>query len=351
MLQQGRSSEAVSAFAKASDLNPQSATPQLYLALAWNQWYLPGDPSPANVERARLAETALRRALELEPGNRGTLVLLGMLARQERRLEDAREWYRRALNPGPPDPDTLCTLAETGFLLWLNRGKPPAELEPLIREFEASLALDPAHEAAMQYLSLLLRERAAMRPDSEPARQDLAAAQSWQERAADAHSESVQRSIAQSIPHPLESGHPDAYLNFVVSMALQPLPPPPPPPPPPPDAFTAPHTVDGATVVWEPIVAGAPRPLRVPPAVQAEKLITKLEPRAAAGALPENPLRFVVVVGKDGRIVNQILIDGNPWLTQTAEAALRQWVYEPTLSNGEPVEVVTEVRVGFQPEN
>jgi hypothetical protein len=131
-------------------------------------------------------------------------------------------------------------------------------------------------------------------------------------------------------------------------MALQPLPPPPPPPPPPLGAVTAVHTVDDATIVFEPIVEGAPRPVRVPSAVQAEKLITKVEPQVAAGAQPENPLRFVIVIGRDGHIVREIFIDGNPWLRQTAVAALRQWVYEPTLRNNEPVEVVTEVRVGFR---
>ena len=60
-------------------------------------------------------------------------------------------------------------------------------------------------------------------------------------------------------------------------------------------------------------------------------------------------MRFVVVIGNDGRIGREIFISGNPWLTQMAVAALREWVYEPTLVDEKPVAVVTEVRIGFRP--
>jgi len=80
--------------------------------------------------------------------------------------------------------------------------------------------------------------------------------------------------------------------------------------------------------------------------VQARKLISRVEPEAAADWPEEPSMRFVVVIGNDGRISREILINGNPWLTQTAAGALRQWVYEPTLIDEKPVAVVTEVRIG-----
>jgi len=82
--------------------------------------------------------------------------------------------------------------------------------------------------------------------------------------------------------------------------------------------------------------------------VQEQKLIAKVDPELAADGQPESRLRFVVVIGKEGRIVREILIDGSPWLVRSAVEALRRWVYEPTLVNGKPVEVVTEVRVDFK---
>lgn len=91
-------------------------------------------------------------------------------------------------------------------------------------------------------------------------------------------------------------------------------------------------------------------PIRVAKAVQARKLITKVEPTYAAGAPREGPMRFVVVIGEDGRVVGQTLVGGNPWRQEAAVEALHRWVYQPTLVNGKQVEVVTEVQVEFKPE-
>jgi hypothetical protein len=322
--------------------------PQLYLALGWHQLYQPGDSSPENVRRERLAEAALRRALQLEPHNRSAFVLLGMLAQHEDRLEDAYEWYQRAMREEPRKADSWCALGAIGFQLWFRHGQPPNELEALIREFEKSIELDPTVESAMRYLSVIFRQRAAIRQNAEAAREDLAASKIWHDRAVDMYSVSVQTSIAERVPHPLEANDPDAYLKFVVSMTLKPMPPPPPPPPPPPHGMVFADQSIEAALSFEPRVEGAPRPLRVPPATQERKLTTKVEPQLAPEAEPQSPLRFVVVIGRDGHIMKEIFVDGNQWLKQTAVEALRQWVYEPMLMKGEPVEVVTEVWVGFR---
>ena len=39
------------------------------------------------------------------------------------------------------------------------------------------------------------------------------------------------------------------------------------------------------------------------------------------------------------------MIDGNPGLTKAAVESVKQWVYQPTLLNGAPAEVTTEVDV------
>ena len=73
-----------------------------------------------------------------------------------------------------------------------------------------------------------------------------------------------------------------------------------------------------------------------------------MPPEVPADLAQEPPMRFVVVIGNDGRISREVLISGNRWLVQTAVAALREWVYEPTLVNEKSVAVVTEVRIGFR---
>lgn len=40
-------------------------------------------------------------------------------------------------------------------------------------------------------------------------------------------------------------------------------------------------------------------------------------------------------------------IDGPPLLIQAAQSAVSRWSYRPTLLNGEPVEVITEIEVRF----
>ena len=80
--------------------------------------------------------------------------------------------------------------------------------------------------------------------------------------------------------------------------------------------------------------------------MQEQKLMTKVNPHSPDAG--KYTLRFVVVIGKDGRVVRETLVSGHPGLAPAAVEALHQWVYEPTLVNGKPVEVVTEVLVPFQ---
>jgi protein TonB len=43
------------------------------------------------------------------------------------------------------------------------------------------------------------------------------------------------------------------------------------------------------------------------------------------------------------------LQSGHPLLVPAAQESLRKWLWEPTLLNGNPVEVVTTVEVAFTP--
>jgi protein TonB len=52
-----------------------------------------------------------------------------------------------------------------------------------------------------------------------------------------------------------------------------------------------------------------------------------------------------VLIGTDGRVRKVDAVDGDPSLTETALEAVKQWVYQPTLLNGAPVEAITEVDV------
>lgn len=107
--------------------------------------------------------------------------------------------------------------------------------------------------------------------------------------------------------------------------------------PPPPPVKEAPKTV-------------TPKQIRVGGNVQAAKLIkrpTPVYPPLAKQARISGTVRFNAVIGKDGTIQNLTLVSGHPLLVPSATEAVRQWVYQPTLLNNEPVEVVTVIDVNF----
>ncbi|MCU1273554.1 MAG: peptidase BlaR1, partial [Bryobacterales bacterium] len=90
--------------------------------------------------------------------------------------------------------------------------------------------------------------------------------------------------------------------------------------------------------------------IRVGAAVQQSNLrqsISPVYPPLAKQARIQGVVRFNVIIGKDGHISNVTLVSGHPLLVPAAQEAVKQWIYKPTLLNGDPVEVATMVDVPF----
>lgn len=84
--------------------------------------------------------------------------------------------------------------------------------------------------------------------------------------------------------------------------------------------------------------------------VQRAMLVKSVQPEypvLAKQARIQGTVRFSVVIGTDGTIKQMTLLGGHPLLVQAATEAVRQWVYNRTLLNGEPVEVATDLDVAF----
>jgi periplasmic protein TonB len=91
-------------------------------------------------------------------------------------------------------------------------------------------------------------------------------------------------------------------------------------------------------------------PLHVGGSVQMAKLIRKVipvYPALARAARISGVVHLIGIIANDGTIRNLQLIDGHPMLAHAALDAVEQWVYEPTLLNGEPVEVIAPIEVSF----
>jgi periplasmic protein TonB len=58
-------------------------------------------------------------------------------------------------------------------------------------------------------------------------------------------------------------------------------------------------------------------------------------------------VKLHAIVARDGTVRELKVISGHPLLVQAAVEAVRQWLYQPTLLNGEPVEVNAPVDVHF----
>jgi protein TonB len=70
-------------------------------------------------------------------------------------------------------------------------------------------------------------------------------------------------------------------------------------------------------------------------------------PPLAKQARIQGVVRLNAIIGKDGTIQNLQVATGHPLLVPAALDAVKQWVYKPTLLNGEPVEVITQIDVNF----
>jgi protein TonB len=83
------------------------------------------------------------------------------------------------------------------------------------------------------------------------------------------------------------------------------------------------------------------------------------EPRKVRNVVPEYPdiarqarVQGVVileaVIGPRGDVTSVKVLRGIPLLDQSAIDAVRQWVYTPTLLNGQPVPVIMTVTVNYK---
>jgi protein TonB len=99
-----------------------------------------------------------------------------------------------------------------------------------------------------------------------------------------------------------------------------------------------------------PTVEKPTHPVRVSQGVQEAKLIKKVVPvypEIARSIRQFGTVRLLAVIGKDGHIHDVQVLGGPAYLVTAAVAAVEQWVYKPTLLNGDAVEVIAPITVTF----
>jgi TonB family protein len=93
-----------------------------------------------------------------------------------------------------------------------------------------------------------------------------------------------------------------------------------------------------------------PARIRLGGNVAAVKIINKVQPvypPLARQTRISGTVRLHAILAKDGTIQQLETVSGHPLLVQAALDAVRQWRYQPTLLNGDPVEVDTTIDIVF----
>ena len=300
------------------------------------QW-IPGSTDPQVADFAAQAERELLEVLRLDSNNMMALASLASLSFNQKRLDEAAEWNRKIVAVYPNETIAYYSL---GVIAWSKvnpelgaarkqmgmrpedpgplrnanlrlelREKFGAVIEDGIANLRKALEIRPQYDDAMAYMNLLYRERADLKDNPAEYSVDVATADQWVKQA-------------------LETKRMQGGLSVVPG-----IPAPPGPPPPPPSQ-----------------VGSQPQRIRVGGNVQAANLIRKVEaiyPPLAMQARVQGTVRYQVIIGKDGLPSNVQLVSGHPLLVLAATDAVKQYQYKPTLLNGQPVEVITQVDVNF----
>jgi TonB family protein len=77
------------------------------------------------------------------------------------------------------------------------------------------------------------------------------------------------------------------------------------------------------------------------------KTVLPQRPKLASGPHLTGTVNLRVVVGKDGKVKDVAIVNGDPVLSTSALDAIKQWEYRPVYYKGQPIEVETRVTVNF----
>lgn len=201
-----RYEEAIEHFKNAVTLDPSLVNARLYLATAYAQQYIPGADTEDNKRMATSAIEEYHNVLKSDPKNVGSVKGIAYLYLQMKDFPKAKEYYRKASEIDPNDPESYYSIA---VIDWTQAYQPRMEarakiglkpteslkdkkvcaeiktkntevVEEGISMLTKAIQLRPDYDDAMAYLNLLYRERADYECDDAEARDtDLKTADSW----------------------------------------------------------------------------------------------------------------------------------------------------------------------------
>ncbi|HXM20237.1 MAG TPA: tetratricopeptide repeat protein [Terriglobales bacterium] len=206
-----RYEEAIAHFQQAVTLDPSLLNARLYLATAYAQQYIPGVDAEDNNRLGQEAIEQYKAVLERDPKSINSVKGIAYICLQMKKFEDAKSYYRKALEIDPNDPEPYYSV---GVIDWTQTYqprmeeraklgmKPDEQLNPKdknekkaceelkqknsaniqdgIDALNKALQLRADYDDAMAYMNLMYRERADVECDDLAARAaDLKTADEW----------------------------------------------------------------------------------------------------------------------------------------------------------------------------
>jgi tetratricopeptide (TPR) repeat protein len=205
----GKYEEAIEKFKNAVAYDPRLLNAQLYLATAYAQQYVPGADTPENTRFAEQAISEFKKVLEKNPGTDQKISSLKGIASlyfNMKKMEPAKEYYRKVAELDPNDPEVYYSIAvidwtqsyqprmEEKAKLGLKPDEPIKDkkvcaqlqaangqkVEEGMDMLQKAIALRPQYDDAMAYLNLMYREKADIQCGDAAARNAaLKEADSW----------------------------------------------------------------------------------------------------------------------------------------------------------------------------
>jgi tetratricopeptide (TPR) repeat protein len=201
-----RYEQAIEHFKNAVTLDPSLQNAKIYLATAYLAQYIPGVDSPENLQNANAAIDQDKSVLQEDPKNVNSIKGIAYLYLQMKKFEDAKQYYRKAIDLDPNDPEAYYSI---GVIDWTQAYQPRMEArsklglrpdEPLkdkkvcaqlreqngqviqdgIDSLNKALSLRDDYDDAMAYMNLMYREKADRECDEPDQRTaDLKTADEW----------------------------------------------------------------------------------------------------------------------------------------------------------------------------
>jgi len=118
--------QAIEHFKSAVGLDPDLKVAKMYLATAYAQQYVPGVDTPENLRNAQQAIEEYKNVLQGDSQNVTSLKGIAFLYLQQKKFDEARDYYKKAIAADPNDPETYYSV---GVIDWSQTYKDAADVK------------------------------------------------------------------------------------------------------------------------------------------------------------------------------------------------------------------------------